>query len=143
MPSFIPITFYPLPEGTKGPPLRVYDSVKGTEWIEIPELMYLEGSSSYTWLYLVNGQRILIPYSIKQLAKRLPADCFWRIHRRYLVNRCFLEGVKVEGRQVLFHLRGGWRLPASRRCWSLLQPQLKGSKTGLTSARAKFAVFTS
>ncbi|GAB3952145.1 hypothetical protein GCM10028805_33560 [Spirosoma harenae] len=106
------------------PPLRVYDSDQGAQWRAIADLVYLEGEANYTWLQWADGERILMPYTIKRFASKLPANWFIRLHRHYLVNRRFVEWIEHTPTGAVVHLATGAALPVSRRRWVILRKQL-------------------
>jgi len=61
------------------------------------------------------GQETLIRMSLKELASRLPADRFFRIHRSHIVNLQWVDGVKRAGREVRLKMAdGAVELPVSR-----------------------------
>ena len=105
------------------PCLRVYTSDTGSQWLAPATLLYLEGSVTYTWFHLADGQRLLIPYTLKRFEAQLPLPCFIRLHRRYLVNRFFIEQVDLclKGGDVF--LKNGQTLPVSRRRLGLVRRQ--------------------
>lgn len=108
------------------PPLRVYSSAGGVQWLPAAELVYLEGEHNYTWLHRADGGRILVPYTLKRMQARLPLASFIRLHRPFVVNRQFVERVEshpTDNHQV--YLRTGACLPVSRRRWSQVRKQMR------------------
>ncbi len=110
------------------PPLRVYLTGTGAQWIPIADLMYLEGEASYTWLQWENGHRLLVPYTLKSFEAKLPSTWFIRLHRRHLVNRRFINRVDNDLNGPCVYLTTGMRYPVSRRRWPLVYQQMGCSK---------------
>ncbi len=54
--------------------------------LKAEEIIYLEASSNYTKLYLINGQIILSAKTLKNYETKLPSNIFLRIHRSFLIN---------------------------------------------------------
>ena len=107
------------------PCLRVYTSDTGSQRLAPATLLYLEGSVTYTWFHLADGQRLLIPYTLKRFEALLPLPCFIRLHRRYLVNRLFIEQVNLGVTGGCVQLKTGQVLPVSRRRVGWVNQQLR------------------
>ncbi len=54
--------------------------------IPIEQILYLRGDLNYTIIYLTNGKRILLAYTLKVFDAYFADQPFVRIHRAYLVN---------------------------------------------------------
>ena len=110
----------------KGEPhLSIYSTGTGREQRLIRELVYMESELNYTWLYWADGQRILVPYSLKHMSARLPKDSLIRIHRRLAVNPVFINGLDFSLEQAMIRCApGGW-LPVARRRRSFVHTLLK------------------
>jgi len=111
------------------PPLRVYESDTGAQWLAVADLVYLEGELNYTWLHWANGRRILVPYTLKRVEARLPPKWFVRLHRHFMVNRQFIDRIDLTSTSPLCYLLTGTDLPISRRCWVVLRKQLTFHKS--------------
>ncbi|MVM36342.1 response regulator receiver protein [Spirosoma sp. HMF4905] len=105
------------------PPLRVYTNNTGAQWLSVADLVYLEGEANYTWLHWANGRRLLVTTTLKRVEAQLPPAYFLRLHRRYVVNRQFIEQAKLTFGKPMVHLVGGMHLPISRRRWMVLRSQ--------------------
>ncbi|MVM28523.1 response regulator receiver protein [Spirosoma sp. HMF4905] len=105
------------------PPLRVYTNDTGVQWLNVVDLVYLEGEINYTWLHWTDGRRLLMPYTLKRLASKLPPAWFLRLHRHYMVNLRFIEKVELKSNKPEVHLLTGVYLPISRRRWVELRKQ--------------------
>ncbi|MVM28416.1 response regulator receiver protein [Spirosoma sp. HMF4905] len=123
------MTFYlkPLPayasELRDWPPLRVYINDTGTQWLSVADLVYLEGELNYTWLHWADGRRVLVTTTLKRVEAQLPPAYFLRLHRRYVVNRQFIEQARLTFGKPIVHLVGGLHLPIARRRWMVLRSQ--------------------
>lgn len=86
----------------------------GLHFIDIENMIYLEASSNYTNVYLVNQQKFLVTRTLKDFEQILPAETFLRIHHSTIINRDFIEKyIRGEGGQVM--MRNGIVLDVSKR----------------------------
>ncbi len=82
--------------------------------IKISDIVFIEAHRSYAIFHLDNSQKLTTAYPLQYYEGILPEDCFFRIHKSYLVN-C-LNVVKLEsGRGGAVHLSGGVVLPVAFR----------------------------
>ncbi len=102
------------------PPLRVYTTENGTQWLPIADLVYLEGELNYTWLNWACGRRVLIPATLKRFESMLPTTWFVRVHRHHLVNRRFIERLVNDNNGPCVHLTTGLKCPVARRRWPVV-----------------------
>ena len=59
--------------------------------LEASNIVMLEANINYTFLYLVDGQKIIVPYHLKKLSKRLVMHkSFVRPNKSAIVNLQFL-----------------------------------------------------
>lgn len=54
---------------------------------EVEEILYLEASGNYTILHLENNRSLSTRVPIAEMLNLLPAKCFIRIHRAFIINR--------------------------------------------------------
>lgn len=96
-------------------------SVRSNKQIDLPiaDLLFLQATGNYTWLHWKDGQRILMPRTLKYYVPQLPDNWFIRLHRNCIVNINFIDRMeRVEpDKGGLVHLRSGAILPVSRRRW--------------------------
>ena len=58
------------------------------------EIVMIEADVSYSFLYLKNGQRIIVSTNIQKLEERfLPFMNMVRVHRSYMINTQFLKHI--------------------------------------------------
>ena len=106
------------------PPLRVYDYDTGVQWMNVADLVYLEGEANYTWLHWADGRRLLVPYTLKRVEAQLPPSCFLRLHRHLVVNQVFIHRVEFRDNKPQITLFTGACLSVSRRRWVVLRQSL-------------------
>ncbi len=54
--------------------------------IELNTIRYIEGMSEYVRIYRENAKPVMTLMSLNSLENSLPADCFMRIHKSYIIN---------------------------------------------------------
>lgn len=87
---------------------------EGLQFINIDDIIYLEASANYTYIYLANGSKFLVSRTLKEFEELLPAETFVRIHHAHLINKSFVERyIRGDGGQVV--MRGGVVLDVSKR----------------------------
>lgn len=60
----------------------------------IEEIKFLEAKKNYTKIYYISGNVILIAIHLKKLQAILNKyEQFIRIHRSYIVNKCFIKNI--------------------------------------------------
>jgi DNA-binding LytR/AlgR family response regulator len=81
--------------------------------------MFLQATGNYTWLYWRDGQRMLMPRTLKYYIPQLPAEWFVRLHRNCVVNLGYIERIERinSDKGGLVYLPSGVVLPVSRRRW--------------------------
>ncbi len=78
------------------------------------EIVRIETYGNYSFVYLVEGDRLLVSRNLKEFEEMLPEPQFFRIHQSHLVNTSFVKKViKEEGDQVV--MNDGATIPISRR----------------------------
>ncbi|MCU0323771.1 MAG: LytTR family DNA-binding domain-containing protein [Spirosomaceae bacterium] len=88
-------------------------TVEGLEFIATDDIIYIEADSSYTWINLVNQEKIIVSRTLKDIELLLKGQNFARIHQSYLVN---LQHVKryVKGDNGTLVMNNGKLLQVSR-----------------------------
>ena len=88
--------------------------LEGVNIIRIADIIRLEASNNYTYVYLTNEQRHVISKSLSKVASYLQFDAFVRIHKSHLINLFHLEAYAKGGfpRAVMCDKDG---IPISRR----------------------------
>ncbi|MBD2757432.1 LytR/AlgR family response regulator transcription factor [Spirosoma validum] len=99
--------------------LKIYRQREGQMVLPITDLMFLRATGNYSWLHWKNGQRILLPRTLKYYEPQLPSGWFVRAHRNCIVNVRYIERIEFlyPDKGGLVHLHSGDVLPVSRRRW--------------------------
>ncbi|WEK17828.1 MAG: LytTR family DNA-binding domain-containing protein [Candidatus Pedobacter colombiensis] len=106
--------------GTKQPTKIALPQLHEIRYVTINEIVRCESDNSYTFFYLVNGDRILVSRSIKEYADLLKSIGFLRTHQSHLVNSIFVKSwIKEDGGVLL--LSNGDRIPVSKPNKSMVQ----------------------
>ena len=108
---------YPLigHDAEQSPTIRLYVPQRGVEWRCLQELVYVEGHHNYSWLHWTDAPKLLVPYTIKRFAEKLPITCFGRIHRKFMINYHFVTAWDLRVKASSAVLSTGVNLPISRR----------------------------
>lgn len=87
---------------------------EGLQFINIDDIIYLEASANYTYIYLTGSLKFLVSRTLKEFDDLLPAETFLRIHHAHMINKLFVERyVRGEGGQVV--MSNGVVLDVSKR----------------------------
>lgn len=82
-------------------------------YVEVATIVRCEASNNYTYIFLQDGEKILIAKTLKEYADLLPSTKFLRTHQSHLVNRNYIKSwLKDEGGMLL--LTNGTTIPVSR-----------------------------
>lgn len=86
----------------------------GLQFINIEDIIYLEASDNYTYIYLSASKKFLVSRTLKDFEDMLPAEIFLRIHHSCIINKNFVERyIRGDGGQVV--LNNGIVLDVSKR----------------------------
>lgn len=89
---------------------------KSTKYFGSPDglnILYLEGESNYTIIYLIDNKKILISKTMKHLMAMLPSTNFLRIHKSYIINKQHAK-LYSNNKKFIIKLENGIVLPISR-----------------------------
>ncbi len=88
-----------------------------SRFLRVSDVVSIVADGDYSQIAAANGQRWLVPRSLREWEARLPSQQFARVHRSVIVNLECVEHVEtVFGRGQLVHLRGqATPVPMSRR----------------------------
>lgn len=64
---------------------------EGFEFLDVKEIIYCQSQNNYTYIYLENGEKILISKTLKSVEKTLDRFYFLRTHQSYLINPNFMK----------------------------------------------------
>lgn len=80
----------------------------------ISDVVYIEGKSNYSIIYLTNSKPITMAKTLKKFESQLRLHPFLRIHKSYLLNQAHLSNKGINEANML-ELTDGTLLPVSRR----------------------------
>jgi two-component system, LytTR family, response regulator len=99
-------------------------SLKGFQVIQLSDILYCEGVSSYTIFHMMNGRQFTASRSIVDYELLLEDNFFCRIHKSYIINLTHvLEYKKGEGGVV--RLTNGKEVEVSRRKKEIFLARIK------------------
>jgi DNA-binding LytR/AlgR family response regulator len=105
--------------------LRVYFPKQGQQQLAVSELVYLQSEENYTWLFWADGQRTLLPRTLKYIEAKLPPNAFVRLHRHHTVNSSHVVGVCQTAGGLAIKLSNGQSLEVARRRMSQIRKQFQ------------------
>jgi two-component system LytT family response regulator len=86
----------------------------GLRFLQLDQVVHLEASSNYTYIYLATKQHFLVSRTLKEFEDMLPPEIFIRIHHSTIINKNYVEKyIRGEGGQVL--MQDGKVLDVSKR----------------------------
>lgn len=93
-----------------------------TRHVRVPlaDILYVEAVSNYA-VVVTRAQQVVSNQSFKELADRLPAGTFERVHRSYIINRDHIEAVEDK----IIHFVGGRSVPIGKTYLSDFMASLK------------------
>ena len=96
-------------------PLHSLIIPQGTRQIIIPieQLVCMEGSGNYAFLYTSDGKRYLVSKTLKSYAAILDKLTFVRVHKSWIINLKYLQDFCADERSLT--MRGGREIGVSRR----------------------------
>jgi two-component system LytT family response regulator len=69
----------------------------GFKLVLIKDIIYLQASSNYTLVKLVDGTSITVSKPLKEFDQKLNKSWFFRVHKSYLINMHFMQEYLSEG----------------------------------------------
>jgi DNA-binding LytR/AlgR family response regulator len=89
--------------------------ITGRTMMALDNIVYVEGDRNYTILYLLNGDKMLLSFTMATALSKLPTDRFIRISKRHAVNVTYLRMVSLHAYNRHVKLSTGQLLPITRR----------------------------
>lgn len=110
-----------VPPESSVPPAAMFIK-SSTRHVRVPlaEILYVEAVSNYA-VVVTRGHQVVSNQSFKELADRLPAGNFERVHRSYIINRDHIEAVEDK----MIHFVGGRAVPIGKTYLSDFMASLK------------------
>lgn len=82
-------------------------------FLEVAKIIYLEGDSNYTHVYMTDGSKLTASKVLKEFAELISAPYFYRCHQSNLVNlKQVTKYIKGRGGELM--LTNGQKVPVSR-----------------------------
>ncbi len=86
---------------------------KGLIFINASDIILLEADSSYTNVYLADGDKLLISKTMLHFEEILDEKKFFRPHKSYLINlKCIKQYIRGDGGEII--MKNGMSIPLSR-----------------------------
>ncbi len=85
-----------------------------TRYVKRSDIVYVEAQRDYVRLHTRDGSH-LVRVPLAALEERWESAGFLRVHRRYLVNAAYVQGLRTAGGRVTVDLGEGQAVPVSRR----------------------------
>lgn len=90
------------------------NTADGPVFTRTGEILRLETYGNYSFVYLINGERLLVPRNLKEFEEMLHEPEFVRVHQSHIVNTSLVKKViKDEGGQAV--MKDGSKIPVARR----------------------------
>ena len=88
--------------------------VNGLEFIDISDIIKIQGENVYSTFYLSNGKKMVTSLTLKETDIMLNGLGFFRVHKSFIINlKCIARYIKGEGGVVV--LSDGSEVEVSRR----------------------------
>ncbi len=76
----------------------------GLVFVPVSDIMYCQADSNYTKVILANGQKIVVPKTLKDIDETISGPDFFRIHHSYLININYIKKyVRGDGGYVVMN----------------------------------------
>ena len=86
----------------------------GVSLVAVNDIVRLEADRSYCFIWLSDGERILVSKPLKEFESNLPSESFFRVHTSHLINLEYIKKyVKEDGGYIL--MNDGSSIPIARR----------------------------
>jgi len=86
----------------------------GHVFMNTKDISRIETYGNYSFVYLTEGDRLLVSRNLKEFEEMLPEPDFFRVHQSHIVNTSHVRKIiKEDGDQVI--MSDGARIPVSRR----------------------------
>lgn len=99
----------------------------------VSEIVMLEASINYTYIYLNDGTRLVYAKTIKSFELLCFKYGFLRVHRSYIINGAYLSSYSRENNYV--EMRNNLKATISRRCKRRLEYFLFIKRSSLKNIR--------
>lgn len=83
-------------------------------FIKTSDISFLKAESNYTFIFLIDGKKIVASKTLKYVHSQIPNNLFVRIHQSYVVNKENIDRC-LHGANKLLILKSGKELPVSKK----------------------------
>lgn len=83
--------------------------------LQLSHIVYLQAVRNYTIFVMANGTKRVSSTTLGVHEANLDEQFFIRIHRQFLINRCYIKRIELESRAGWVQLMNGEKVPVSRR----------------------------
>ena len=87
---------------------------EGLVLLPLADIVRLEASGSYTSFFTRSGERTVVARTLKDFARLLPPEQFFRVHQSHLINLSLVRKVLREDGDFAV-MEGGAKVPVARR----------------------------
>lgn len=86
----------------KQPDTLALSTIDGLSFIKVDDIMYLEATSCYTSIFMVNGQKFTLSKTLGTFEEVLNPEQFFRAHKSFIINlKCIKQYIRGEGGEVI------------------------------------------
>ncbi len=87
---------------------------EGIVFTQTQDITRLESYGNYSFVFLKDGERILVSQNLKLFEEILPDHSFFRLHQSYIINNSFLKKTIKDGGDFAL-MTDGTKIPIARR----------------------------
>ena len=99
--------------GEQPPKTIALSTLEGLNFVEVADIVYCQSEGSYTNLFFLDGQSMLLSKPIKDVGELLIPAGFLRVHNSYLINLGHIKKyIRGEGGEII--MKNGHTVPVSR-----------------------------
>jgi two-component system, LytTR family, response regulator len=97
----------------QAPKTIALSTLEGLHFVEVAEIVYCQSEGSYTKLYFLSGDSMMLSKPIKDVGEMLVPAGFLRVHHSYLINLAHIKKyIRGEGGEVI--MKNGHSVPVAR-----------------------------
>jgi two-component system LytT family response regulator len=97
----------------QAPKTIALSTLEGLHFVEVAEIVYCQSEGSYTKLYFLSGENMMLSKPIKDVGEMLVPAGFLRVHHSYLINLAHIKKyIRGEGGEVI--MKNGHSVPVAR-----------------------------
>ena len=97
----------------------IIEHSKGVDFLELGNIVFCQADDNWTTITHRSQKTSNVCQTLKSIETRIDNNRFFRVHRSFLVNMDCIE--TIYGSYEILELKGGYRIPVSRRRRSALK----------------------